>query len=506
MNMATRNLPAGLTHFEPMTNDGSMRLTERVVRHIEEILASGRIGSGGRLPSERTVAADLGVSRNTVTAAFNELEQRGLIRRLRGKGAFRSSQGGHGESFSWSGKISSGAHLLDEPILEMLARSAVSGLPHPLSAGTPSIACFPTKEYQACVNRVIERDFPHALAVAPTEGQPRLRRAIAGWMKLEPNRVLVTSGAQEGIDLLVRCLIEPGDCAIVENPTYPGAIQCLRAGGARLIGWETDWSLGRLEDLLIRHRPKLIFTTPTFQNPTGRVMSLAVRSGLLELAARYHTPIIEDDVYSRSYLNGRLAPKSLLSLDRHSLVIYLSTFSKVLAPGLRLGWIVAPPYMVKQASLIKMRANLFSGGLNQLVLAEMIEGGSFDRHLEKLRSHHCTLRDAAASALEPAVAEGLLSFSVPAGGLYLWCRLKHEVDLDSLLATLEERGVSVAPGVAFFPAETRETYIRICFTAVTGASVRRGLEILTSTLREVFSGQKPAPARSETLTGAVCGG
>jgi DNA-binding transcriptional MocR family regulator len=485
--MATMNLSPGLTHLQPMVSDDSSSLARQVVRHVNQTFACGDIGPGGRLPSERTVATDLGVSRNTVTAAFNELEQRGLIRRIRGKGAFRCSMEGTGASFSWSGKISKNAHLLDEPILDMLARSGVSGLPYPLSAGTPALACFPTKEYQTSVNKIIERDFPHALAVAPAEGQLRLRRSIAGWMNVEPNRVFITFGGQEGIDLLARCLIDSGDCAIVESPTYPGAIQCLCAAGARLIGWETDWSLDKLEELLIRYRPKLIFTTPTFQNPTGKVMSLAVRIGMLELAARYHTPIIEDDVYSRTYLNGHPPPPSLLKLDQHSQVVYLSTFSKVLAPGLRVGWLVAPPYMVKQMSLMKMRANLFTGGLNQLVLSELIECGSFDRHLERLRSHHRILCNAAVSAVQPASDEGLLSFNLPTGGLYLWCKLKHEIDLDSLIAILEERGVSVAPGHVFRPVASKGSYIRICYTAAAEPTIRLGVEILSNTLREMYS-------------------
>jgi len=467
-----------------MTADASQRLVMQVARHVEQMLQSGLIEPGGRLPSERTVALDLGVSRNTATAAYDELEQRGLIRRIRGKGSFMCSPRREGESFSWSGKISANAHLLDEPVLDMLARNGESGLPHPLSAGTPALECFPTAEYHACINKIIANDFPHALAVAPTEGQQRLRRSIGKWMKVEANHILITSGAQEAIDLLARCLIEPGDIAIVESPTYPGAIQCLRAAGAKLIGWETDWSLEKLEQLIIRYRPKLIFTMPSFQNPTGRVMPLATRRGLLDLASRYHVPIIEDDVYSKTYLNGRPAPDSLLKLDKHSSVIYLSTFSKMLAPGLRLGWIVAPFYMVKQLSLIKMRANLFTDGLTQLAVSELIESGSFDRHMDRLRQHHGVLRDAALAAAQPGAEEGLLSFHSPGGGLYLWCKVPSSVDMDLLLATAEKKGLTFAPGHAFFVDKTPGNYLRLCYTATSEARVKGGVALLTRILRE----------------------
>ncbi len=489
--------PNSLAHLSPMAADTSQRLVMQVARHVEQMLLGGVIEPGGRLPSERTVALDLGVSRNTATAAYDELEQRGLIRRIRGKGSFMCSPRREGESFSWSGKISTNAHLLDEPVLEMLARNGDSGLAHPLAAGTPSMECFPTAEYQACLNKVIANDFPRAVSVAPTEGQQRLRRAIAHWMKVEPNRILITSGAQEAIDLLARCLIEPGDVAIVETPTYPGAIQCLRAAGARLIGWETDWSLEKLEQSILRYRPKLIFTMPSFQNPTGRVMPLATRRGLLDLASRYHIPILEDEVYAKTYLGGRPAPESLLKLDKHSIVIHLSTFSKMLAPGLRLGWMVAPLYMVKQLSLMKMRASLFTAGLPQLALVELIESGGLDRHLERLRQHHTVLRDAAVAAAQSAVDEGLLSFQVPGGGLYLWCRVHPPVDLDLLLSLTESRGLSFASGEAFFPEKISSQYLRLCYTATVESRMKAAIGVLARSLREVAA-EAASPSQSES--------
>jgi 2-aminoadipate transaminase len=501
--MAMYPAPHSLTHLSPMAADASQRLVVQVARHVEQMLTSGAIEPGGRLPSERTVALDLQVSRNTATAAYDELEQRGLIRRIRGKGSFMCSPRREGESFSWSGKISAAAHLLDEPVLDVLARNGDEGLLHPLAAGTPALACFPTAEYQASINRIIASDFPRALAVAATEGQQRLRRSIGKWMKVEANRVLITSGAQQGIDLLARCLIEPGDVAIVESPTYPGAIQSLRAAGARLIGWGTDWSLDKLEQLILRYRPKLIFTMPSFQNPTGRVMPAATRRGVLELAFRYHVPILEDDVYGKTHLNGRAAPESLLKLDKHSLVIYISTFSKMLAPGLRLGWMVAPLYMVKQLSLVKMRASLFTDGLTQLIVADLIESGALDRHMDTLRAQHTLLRDAAVAAAQPALEEGLLSFQVPGGGLYLWCRLPGSVDMDLLQSTAERRGLTFGPGDAFFLDKPAGTYLRLCFTGAGEARVKSGVSLLTRILREHDAAAAPAGEAEAALDAAV---
>ena len=459
----------------------------RVVRTIIADMHSGTLRSTERLPSEREYAAKLYVSRNTVTAAYGVLEQQGAIRRLRGRGAFVCALPTKQESFSWSGKISSRANALDEPVLEILARRCTDGMPYPLSAGTPSLEIFPQDAYAASAGRVVAEQLPSALAVAPTEGQWPLRETIANWVGVPAHHVMITAGAQEVIDLLARCLIEPGDFAVVESPTYPGAIQSLRSAGAQLLAWGTDWPLDHLEDMLLRFRPKLIFTTPTFQNPTGRVMPLKTRLGLLDLAQRYQVPVIEDDVYSRTFFGTQAPPESLYKLDTHSLVITMSTFSKMLAPGLRIGWLVAPLYMVKQLSLIKMRTNLFTGGFDQMVIADLIRSGEMDRHLLRLRRHHGDLCDAAVKALKPAVDGGYLRARVPTGGLYLWCKLLGTGDQDLLLARLEERGMSVAPGFAFDPAPAGNPspQFRLCFTAASRSAVVGGMEILTQILKEL---------------------
>ena len=324
------------------------------------------------------------------------------------------------------------------------------------------------------------------LAVAPTEGQWRLRTALGSWLGVPPEHVMITAGAQEGIDLVARCLIEPDDYVIVDAPCYPGTLQSFLSAGARLLSWKAGWSMGQLEDLLLRYRPKLIFTMPTFHNPTGRVMTLKTRTALLNLARRYRVPIVEDDVYGRTYFGTHPMPDSLYSLDSASQVISISTFSKMLAPGLRIGWLTAPLYMVKQLALIKMRSNLFTCGLSQLVLADMIARGYLDQHLERLRHHHQTLCTAAMKAIAPSLDAGLLGCRAPGGGLYLWCRLLFATDMDQLLAALEARGVSVAPGGAFEPERGRHTTsaFRLCFTAVSEDNLVEGIHILNRTLRE----------------------
>lgn len=472
---------------ETTLQHAAQTLVSRVVEGVVEEVRNGKLRSSERLPSEREYAHRLNVSRNTVTAAYSELEQQGVIRRVHGKGAFLCALPTGSESFSWSGKVSSVANSMDEPVLELLARRCADEVPYPLSAGTPSLEIFPKHAYTASVARVMDESLPSLLAVAPAEGQWRLRKAIADWTSVDPQHVMITAGAQEAIDLLARCLIEPGDHVVVDSPTYPGAIQSFRSVGANLLPWGTDWSLSQLEELLVRFRPKLIFTMPTFQNPTGRVMSFKTRTGLLDLAHRYRIPVIEDDVYGRTFFGSHPMPESLYKLDSRSQVISMSTFSKMLAPGLRIGWFMAPLYMVKQLSLIKMRSNLFTGGLNQFVLADLLRGGEMDKHLLRLRQHHGDLCGAAAEALQPAIDQGLLRCRVPVGGLYLWCKLLFPIDPDLFFSMLESQGLSVAQGRAFEPErkDKASPHFRICFTAAPCNTVVRGVQLLIRVLQEL---------------------
>ena len=231
---------------------------------------------------------------------------------------------------------------------------------------------------------MLTRDAHAAWRHGPTEGQPALREAIAERFGVPAESVLVLSGAQQGLDLLARCLIDPGDAVIVDRPGYLGAIQSFRAAGAKLIGWDiAQADIDELEDLLVRYRPKLIYTNPTFQNPTGITMPIRTRRELLRLAERYRVPIVEDATYRELYFRDP-PPPSLRDLDAPDIVIHLNSFSKVLAPGLRLGWLSAAPSIVDQMAIIKQRLDPHTQNLVQFAMATLIRDGSFDAHLRTL--------------------------------------------------------------------------------------------------------------------------
>jgi DNA-binding transcriptional MocR family regulator len=245
-----------------------------------------------------------------------------------------------------------------------------------------------------------------------------------------------------------------------------------------------------LEDLILRYRPKFIYTTPTFQNPTGRTLSLSHRKDLIQLAVRYRIPLIEDDPHRELYFDAP-PPRSLHELDERGIVIHLRTFSKVLAPGLRLGYIVAPENVVNLLALAKQRASCFTAGLEQLVLAEMLESGMLGAHLQKVRQEHQLRRDTMIGALQRVLPKRVFTFSAPAGGLYLWGRLCKGLSASDLNRLAIGEGVVFAPGEIFYPEAAGAQEMRLCFAGSTVSRILVGVERLKNAVHLALPSQAP---------------
>jgi len=331
----------------------------------------------------------------------------------------------------------------------------------------PALDCFPIDAFQRAMNHVLATHADAAWRHGPTEGMPRFRAALAERFGGEPEHILVLAGAQQGLDLLARCLIDPGDAVIIDRPGYLGAIQTFRNAGARLVGWDiTRADADELEELLLRYRPKLIYTNPTHHNPTGITLSIRTRRELLDLAARYRVPIVEDDTYRELALTGTAPPPSLFELDAaHTLVIRLNTFAKMLAPGLRLGWITAVRPIVDQLALIKQQVDPHTQNLSQLVVCQLVEQGVLDRHLSTLKAEHRRRRDAMVQALREHVPASQLRFSVPDGGMYLWCQLPANLRARTVQDRALRESVVVLTGEPFYVDRGGDHQLRLCYTA-----------------------------------------
>jgi DNA-binding transcriptional MocR family regulator len=468
----------------------------QIVQVLEGKIADGSLVPGVRLPPERLLADALDLSRATIVQAYRELESRGLVRRYTGRGTFVSAApDSSGAPFAWRGRVAVAALRGSDSVIRDLVHQSTDPSLLCSGAGVPALERFPVEAFRRSLDRVL-RQHGHAVwAHASTEGLPALREAIAERIGGHPEKILVLAGAQQGLDLLARCLIDPGDTVIVDRPGYLGALHTFRAAGARLAGWDvTRHDLDELEDLLVRYRPKLIYTNPTFHNPTGWTMPIRLRRDFLELATRLRVPIIEDDTYRDLSLGTTPPPPSLHELDSQSVVIHLNTFSKVLAPGLRLGWLSAAEPIVDQLTLIKQGADPHTHTLVQHIVTDMIVDGTYDRHLVELRGEHLRRRDGLDAALRRHMHGDLLRWSVPQGGLYFWCRLPGRVSTAAVAAAARREAVTFAAGQLFYPDHAGDRELRLCFSSL---PLSRAEDVATRLARSIAAVRRdigaPAP-------------
>jgi DNA-binding transcriptional MocR family regulator len=456
-----------------------------LVSLFESAIARGELPSGSRLPPERELASRLQISRTTVVSAYRELESKGLLRGYVGRGTFVCAvPEPSGTPFAWRGKIASAALRSSDSTMRDAMRHAADTRMLSLAAGEPAIDCFPTEAFQRAMDHVLTRDAQAAWRHGPTEGQPALRQAIAERFRVPSESDLILAGAQQGLDLLARCLIDPGDAVIIDRPGYLGAIQSFRAAGAKLIGWDVlHGDIDELEDALVRYRPKLIYTNPTFHNPTGVTMPIRTRRELLKLAERYRVPIVEDGTY-RELSFGDAPPASLHEIDTQNLVIHLNSFSKVLAPGLRLGWLSATPSIVDQIALIKQRLDPHTQNLVQFAMTRLLRDGSFDAHLKKLRAEHARRCAQMLAAMQKHIPAGAIRVVRPQGGLYLWCRLSSGVSSRAVLDHALAQGLAFVPGDAFYADPAGESELRLCFSSVLPSSIDEAIRKFAVGLQE----------------------
>jgi len=372
------------------------------------------------------------------------------------------------------------------------------------AGGLPAPEVFPVEEFNAACDRVLREQGAMALQYSTTEGYLPLREMIARHserygIKITPENVLITSGSQQALDLLGKILIDPGDRILVESPTYLAAIQAWNAYGAEFItvpmdddGMNTDY----LEEAL-RAGPKFIYVLPNFQNPTGVTLSMERRRKLLALADQYGVPIVEDDPYGQLRYEGEHLP-SIVVLDSQfrddgtpcyrGNVIYLSTFSKTLAPGIRLGWVVAPPEVIGKLVQAKQGADLHTATFNQVVAYEVSRGGFLDRHIHTIRDVYGERRDVMLAAMDRDFPPEV-NWTHPQGGLFLWGVLPNHMDAKDLLTSCLERKVAFVPGEPFHPTGGGKNTMRINFSNATHEEINQGIKRLGTAISEKLAKQ-----------------
>lgn len=475
--------------------ESSVPVYQQIRSGIRDLILAGRLPDGFRLPPERTLATALGVNRTTILSAYRELKADGLVEAHVGRGTEVVAQRAArsvvepAAPLPWRQLAREGSVREPEPlvrdVLALTERHDVISL----QAGLPAAELLPLDDLRRVQEEILARKGPEALLHSPTEGVTAFREAICRHMvprgiRSSPEEVLVTSGSQQGLDLVARTLLSPGDVVVVEEPSFFGALEAFRSARVRLLGVPVDAEGMRtdlLEGLLARQHPRLVYTLPTFQNPSGCVLSAARRRHLLELAWRHQVPILEDDTYSDLRYEGEALP-SLKALDPYGHVIHLSSFSKVLYPGLRLGWIAAPRPLVRQLALVKQTVDLHSGTLGQWIVEGFLTSGLFAKHLKRTRAAYRKRRDVLLEALAAERIPGL-AWNRPEGGFYAWCRLPDDVRPASLLAHAAAERVAYLPGAASFVEEPPFGSLRLNFTFAPEDDLREGARRLGRALR-----------------------
>jgi 2-aminoadipate transaminase len=375
------------------------------------------------------------------------------------------------------------------------------------AGGLPAPDVFPVEEFRRACDKVLKDLGPQALQYGATEGYLPLREMIVRHsarygIEVTSENIMVTSGSQQALDLLGKVFINPGDRILVESPTYLGAIQAWNAYGAEYVAVAAD-EHGMITDALeeaLRTGPKFIYVLPNFQNPTGVTLSLERRHKLIDLADRYGVPIVEDDPYGQLRFEGEHLPP-VVFLDGQKRknsdpcyrgnVIYLSTFSKILAPGLRLAWVIAPPEVVRKMVQAKQGADLHTATFNQIIAYEVGRGGFIDQHIKLICKVYGERRDVMLAAMDTYFPPEV-EWTQPEGGLFLWGTVPSGMNTTEILKSAIEQKVAFVPGAPFYPCGGGENTMRLNFSNATPEAIRDGIARLGKVLYQ--SSREPQKA------------
>ncbi len=357
------------------------------------------------------------------------------------------------------------------------------------AGGLPSPRTFPVQAFAAACDAVLKTDGAAALQYAASEGLPALREWIAGQLPwdVSPDQVLITTGSQQGLDLVAKVLIDEGSTVLVETPTYLGALQAFTPMEPKIVSVDSDDEGIDVADLA-KKAPgaRFLYVLPNFQNPTGRTMSEARRQALVDAAQAAGLPVIEDNPYGDLWFD-QPPPKPLTARNPEG-CIYLGSFSKVLAPGLRLGYVVAPKAIMPKLLQAKQAADLHSPTFNQRMVAEVLKDGFIDRHVPTIRALYKAQCHAMLDALSKEMAGLDVQWNQPDGGMFLWVRLPEGVNAIDLLPKAVDRGVAFVPGAAFYADQGDPRTMRLSFVTASEEQIRIGIQALADAIREAVKG------------------
>jgi DNA-binding transcriptional MocR family regulator len=478
----------------PLDRDGEEPIYRQLIRHIRLQIESGSLPAGSRLPASRDLARQLNISRISVVNAYAELRAQGYLSAHAGRGTFVSGEA--------NGAATNGAYpshnnhtetpsTPDRSIREMMRLAHKPGVIS-FSRGAPPSEFFPVQALREAINLVLDRDGSTALGYEAREGYGPLRTAVRDYIsalgiQCSTDQVLITGGTQQALDLVIQAVCAEGDTVVVENPTYLGMIDIARTRRVQLHGIPMDKDgirLDHLENYIIDNNPRLIYVMPSFQNPSGTVMPLHRRRQLLNLANDYNIPVLEDAVYHEFRFEGEHVPP-LKALDDTGIVIHASGFTKMLLPGIRIGYVISDTRHYERILRVKYAADISTPGLNQRAIHMMLDHGVLAQQLERNNRELRRRRDIALDAMHRYFPPGA-HWNVPEGGMYLWAELpKNGPSAAELYVTAIQMGVSYAIGSVFYTNSCGSHRMRLNYGTPRPTEIEEGIRRLGRAWREL---------------------
>lgn len=446
------------------------------------MVESGKMGDDERLPPIRKLSKELNVNTSTVINAYKLLESNGYAYSRLGSGTYIRSKG----------KRNSGS-VIEEFIQK---KSDVDSLDKAqgrhfidFTISTPDPSLFPAWEFKKIMDHVMDRDGGHAFGYTDVKGYMPLRESIAEYMGKSGvcfgcDDVYIISGAQQGIDIISKVLIDFGDIIITEKPTYTGAIAVFKSRGAKIIDVPINQEgidIDKVENLLHEIKPKFMYMMTNFQNPTGFSYSSKVMERLLRIAEQYNFYIIEDDYLSELYYSDQ-NPVTLKSMDKYDRVIYIKSFSKTFMPGARLGFIIVPKKLQDRVLSVKHFSDISSSGFMQRVFDMFIRSNLIEKYITDIKLEYQQRYSAATGFLDRM--EGI-SYFKPKGGIHLWIRLPENVSSNVLYGECLYHNVKISPGSVFFIDAMDSEYIRLSYASLKVDEILKGMEVLDRTIKKI---------------------
>lgn len=453
---------------------------KQLAEYIESGIADGTFPPDKPLPSERYLAKELNVNRSTVVAAYDELEANGLIERNRGSGTTISKDiWGLAKKRipSWNRYIEAGSFLPNLPVTQRIRNETVDHKLINLASGELSQDLFPMNFLREITST---RSFIGSLGYDHPQGSAILRNTLTEHVnkyrgiETNPSSILITSGAQQALHLVVQCLLKPGDAVAIEDPSYTYNLPIFKSAGLKVYYLPVDQDGINPENLLSlykKHRIRMIFLNPDYHNPTGSQLNETQRKAILEISSEHGIPVVEDDPYSLTSFTGNKIP-TLKSMDVHGNVLYISSLSKIVASGLRIGWIIGPKSVIERLSDAKQQIDFGHSSFTQWIANDFMESSNFQSHIEKLRKELEKRRNQIVTSFNFYLKDQV-EFSIPEGGIHIWVKLKKDYNEMQLLEESIKRGVIYVPGSTM---GSKKGYVRFTFAREDEKSIAEGIK------------------------------